>query len=183
MNQIKKIIIEGKKVHNVGYRPFLLRKARNLGIRNYDADNLIEEGQQKIMISFKGDENQLKEFEEFVRMNHPPNAKVSDVRDVEPPDQVMSIDEYDKVLAAEQQNKIVQTGLSMLGKQDQMLDKQDQTIEVLGDKIDHGFEKMNQNFNKMDVKYDKVSDKMDSIDNTLKELTKAILKLAEKTEK
>jgi hypothetical protein len=35
----------------------------------------------------------------------------------------------------------------------------------------------------MDVKYDKVSGKMDSIDNTLRELTKAILKLAENSSK
>ena len=62
----------------------------------------------------------------------------------------------------------------MLGKQDQMLGKQDQTIES----INQGFAKTDGNFNRMDTKYDKVSDKMDSIDNTLKELTKAILKLA-----
>ncbi len=62
-------------------------------------------------------------------------------------------------------------------KQDRMMSKQDETIGS----INQGFSKTHNDFNRMDVKYDKVSEKMDAIDNTLKELTKAILKLAEPT--
>jgi predicted AAA+ superfamily ATPase len=43
MDQIKGIIIDGERVHNVGYSPFLLAKARRLRIPNYEADN-VEEG-------------------------------------------------------------------------------------------------------------------------------------------
>jgi len=107
----------------------------------------------------------------------------------------------------EKQDKMLDKQDKMLDKQDQMLDKQDRTIEVLGEKIDNVGAKVDEvgkkvdnagakvdnvgtrvenladtthgDFNGMDVKYDRVSDKMDSIDHTLRELTKAILKLAE----
>ncbi|MEA3254946.1 MAG: acylphosphatase [Candidatus Altiarchaeota archaeon] len=195
MDQIKKIIIEGEKVHNVGYRPFLLRKARGLGIQNYDADNVVEDGQQRVVVSLGGDENQVRGFVAFVKENYPSKAKVSNVREVEPPERVMSIDEYDKVLAAEQQNTVVQAGLVMidmqkdaLGNQRKMLDKQDETIGAI-DKLDVN---VNRRFDHLDVKYGKIAEHMEKILEEMKEERKearksmerilnAILKLAEKS--
>ncbi len=229
----KRIIIEGDVVHHVGYRPFLLAKAVKLGIQNYEAENIEETGKQKVIISIAGDEKQIREFLEFAKKNYPKKAKVSKVsEDESPPERVMSIENYQKVLSAEQQNTIVQTGLMMLNKQEMMLSKQDETIKVLGEKIDTVGSKVDtvgnkvdvvgskvdvvgskvdvvgskvdavgnkvdsvgtkvdtlkdtthQDFNRMDVKYDKVSKKMDGIDHTIehtmKELTQAIIKLAE----
>ncbi|MBA3043592.1 acylphosphatase [archaeon] len=98
----KRIVIEGEKVHNVGYRPFLLWKACELGIPNYDAKNVEEEGKQMMIVSFGGEENQLKSFIEFVKENYPPRAKVSGVSEDEPPERVMSMDSYIKFLHVEQ---------------------------------------------------------------------------------
>jgi len=79
-----------------------------------------------------------------------PKTKIEYVwEDPKPPERVMLVDEYNKVLAAEQQNTVVQSGLvmidmqkealrnqrKMLDKQDQMLEKQDQTIGAI-DKLD-----------------------------------------------
>ncbi len=57
----KRISIEGKKVHQVGYRPFLLAKAMRLNIPNFDAENVEENGKQKILISMIGEEKQISE--------------------------------------------------------------------------------------------------------------------------
>jgi len=72
----------------------------------------------------------------------------------------MLVDEYDKVLAAEQQNTVVQSGLvmidmqkealrnqrKMLDKQDQMLEKQDKMLE----KQDQMLEKQDQTIGAID---------------------------------
>jgi len=86
------------------------------------------------------------------------------------------LEKQDQMLEMEKQDQ-------MLEKQDQMLEKQDKTIEVLGGKIDQGFSKMDQNFTTLRGDYGKISEKIDSMDKTLKELTSAILKLAEKSTK
>jgi len=200
----KKIIIEGEKVHHVGYRPFLLAKAWELDIPNYFARNIKENGAERLEVSIGGDEEQVNEIISFINGNYPPEARVSDVREGESPKRIMPIEKYDRVLASEQQSTIVQTGLGMLGKQDQMLGKQDQMlgkqdhmikmqkqtieevktvgvkVDTVGNKIDNFAKETKQDFKRMDIKYDKVSEKMEAIDNTLKELTKAILALAEK---
>jgi len=160
----KKVIIEGEKVHYVGYRPFLLAKARRLQIPNYESDNVKENGKERVIVSVgAGEEKQLNEFIEFVKSNHPSEAKVSGVREAEPPEYVMPIDEYQKVLSAEQQNKMVQTGLMMVDKQDLMVDKQDETIKVLGGKIDSGFTKTDQDFKTLREDYGKISKTMEKI--------------------
>ncbi len=154
----KKIIIEGERVHNVGYRPFLLTKARRLRIPNYEAENVLEDGKEKIIVSISGEEKQVREFEGFIRKNHPPKAKTSDIREAEAPDWIMPIDEYDKVLATEQQNTIVQSGLGMLERQDQTINLQKQTLdnqEKMLDKQDQMLDKQDQMLDKQDQMLDK----------------------------
>ena len=181
----RRIIIEGKRVHNVGYRPFLLAKAMRFGIQRFEAENVIEKGKQKVIVSIAGEEKQIQEFVKFLKENYPIQARVLRiVEDSEVPDTVMDISDYNRILAAEQRNTIVQTGLGMLEKQDKMLEKQDQTIsevKKVGEKVDQGFSRMDQNFTTLRDDYGRISDKMDSIDKTLQKLTKAILKLAEKS--
>lgn len=184
----KRIVIEGEKIHNVGYRPFLLRKARELGIPNYDANNIVEDGKQKVVVSLSGEEKQFREFLEFVKENYPLKARVSSVKEMEPPERVMSVDEYDKILAAEQQNTIVQTGLTMLDKQDQMLDKQDQTIhevKTVGEKMDNVAGKLdnfagetNQNFQTMKTDYGKISQDLAKAVQSINRIAESIEKLA-----
>jgi acylphosphatase len=137
MDQIKRIIIKGGKVHNVGYRPFLLAKARRLRIPNYEADNVEEEGKQMVIVSVGGVEKQVQEFVEFVKENYPKKANVSGIWvDPNPPESVMPLDEYDKILAAEQQNTVIQTGLEMVGLQKQTVGIQKQTVDMQKQTVD-----------------------------------------------
>jgi len=91
----------------------------------------------------------------------------------------MRIEDYNRILAAEQRNTIIQAGLGMLEKQDQTISE----VTKVGEKVEQGFSRIDQNFKTLRDDYGKISDKMDSIDKTLQKLTKAILKLAEKSAK
>jgi len=146
METKKRVIIQGERVHYVGYRPFLLAKAMKLGIKRFEAENLIEDEKQKVVVSFSGNEKQVKEFLEFIKKNYPPNARVSKIEELKVVDRIMSIDDYHKILAIEQQNTIVQVGLRMIGKQDVMIGKQDQMLE----KQDKMLEKQDQMLEKQD---------------------------------
>jgi len=182
----KKIIIEGERVHHVGYRPFLISKAWELGILNYQAKNLKENGTEIVEVSIGGEEAQLNEFTEFIKNNYPSEAKVSDVRDGEPPERVMSIEKYDRVLASEQHSTMVQAGLGMvkmqgvtIGNQEKMLTKQDQMLgkqdEMVGmqkqttDKLDSFHHDTVQRFDNLDEKYLRISQNMERILEEMKE--------------
>jgi len=177
----KRIIIEGEKVHNVGYRPFLLSKAWELNIPNYFARNIKEEdGVEQVEVYLGGDEEQVQEFIEFIKNNYPPKANVSGVREAEPPGRIMQIDKYDRVLSAEQRNTMVQTGLIMIGKQDQMIGKQDQMIDkqdqMIG-KQDQMIGKQDQMIGKQDQmigKQDQMIGKQDQMIDKQDETQKAI---------
>ncbi|MBU4265696.1 MAG: acylphosphatase [Candidatus Altiarchaeales archaeon] len=144
----KKIIIEGEKVHHVGYGPFLMAKAWELDIPSYFARNIRENGTERVEVSIGGKEEQLNEFIDFVKSNYPPEARVSKVREAEPPERIIPIEKYDRVLASEQHSTMVQTGLGMIEMQKKTLDKQDQTIDI----IKEGDEKM---LNKQDQTIEK----------------------------
>jgi len=175
----KKVIIEGERVHHVGYRPFLLAKAWELKIPDYQAKNLKENGTEIVEVSIGGEEGQITEFIEFIKNSYPPEAKVSKVKDAEPPERIIPIDKYAKVLGAEQQNTMVQTGLKMLNKQDE-------TIEVLGEKIESGFTKTDQDFTTLRQDYGKISKTMEkileSMDNTSKKTEKVLEVLVQQQE-
>jgi acylphosphatase len=52
-----KIMIHGAKVHNVGYRYFLLSNADNLDLKGFSARNIKSNGQQAAQILVDGDQN------------------------------------------------------------------------------------------------------------------------------
>jgi len=199
-----RIVIEGENIHGVGYRPFLLRAARRLRVPRFEAEN-IEDAPPKIEVLAGGNASAIKEFVKTVKTQHPRDAIVSRVRvDPKPPESVLPIDEYDKILSAEQQDRIVSAGLAMLGKQDKTLEKQDGMLEKqerMLEKQDETTESirhmdgnitetnrsikemdghMTERFDRMDQKYDKMSERMEHMDHTLERLADALIKLAEK---
>ncbi|MBU4189693.1 MAG: acylphosphatase [Candidatus Thermoplasmatota archaeon] len=185
----KRIVIEGEKVHNVGYRPFLLSKAWELNVPNYFARNIKEEdGVEQVEVYLGGDEEQVQEFIEFIKNNYPPKAKVSGVREGEPPGRVMQIDKYDRVLSAEQQNTVVQTGLIMLDKQDQTIqevktvgkkvDNVADKVDNVSDKIDNFAGETNQNFQTMKTDYGKISQDLATAVQSINRIAESIEKLA-----
>jgi acylphosphatase len=74
-----KIKITGPKVHDVGYRVFLLKNAMNLALPGLSTYNWEENGQQEVIALVEGDEARLAPFLQTIEKNKPELAEVSKV--------------------------------------------------------------------------------------------------------
>jgi acylphosphatase len=133
-----KVKITGSKVHEVGYRVFLLRKALELGVERFNAYNTKENGMQVLIAFLEGNKDQIAAFQEFANENKPEDAKVSDRIFEDYEGYVIGIADYMHLIQVEQLSKGIPAILSidrkqdrMLEKQDKMLEKQDTTIRIL----------------------------------------------------
>jgi acylphosphatase len=194
MSVKRRILIKGKKVHNVGYRPFLMEKAQELKIPYFHAKNVKdkEDGKQVVDVRVGSEEGRIDNFLKFVHENWPEHAEVESitVEEREYEDDIMGIGDCSRVLSASQLSKIVQTGLGMieiqmqaLGKHDQTLEKQDQTISIIGSGVDEMREfrtETQQNFANLDTKYGKSTENMEWILEELKEERKEYRESIEK---
>ncbi|NAS88602.1 acylphosphatase [ANME-1 cluster archaeon AG-394-G21] len=147
----KEIAIKGK-VHDVGYRLFLLSEAESVFIEKFDARNVLVDGEQHLIVRVEGVEERIKRFIVFAESNYPPGASVESVEVKDYGEEVRSIDSFRQSLMVFQLTKMAQAGVGMLGKQDKtieilesvkgdtskmlekqdmMLGKQDETISVI----------------------------------------------------
>jgi acylphosphatase len=169
-----KITIIGK-VHDVGYRPFLLDLADSLFIQRFDARNVIIKGKQAVVVLVEGDEDQVNQFIELVKSEKPENAVVEEIKIEEFKGYVRSIDSYRQSLMINQLNKIVQVGLKMLEKQDLMLQKQDETIKIIREESEKTREYLGKKIDKLGEKIDEsreyIGEKIDSVkDEVVREI-------------
>jgi acylphosphatase len=74
-----KIKIFGTKVHDVGYRVFLLKHAMNLALPGLSTYNWEENGQQEVIALVEGNEARITAFLRTVEKNKPEPAEVSKV--------------------------------------------------------------------------------------------------------
>jgi acylphosphatase len=74
-----KIKIAGPKVHDVGYRVFLLKNAMNLALPGLSTYNWDESGQQEVIALVEGDEARIAPFLLAIEKNKPELAEVSKV--------------------------------------------------------------------------------------------------------
>ena len=123
--------ILGRKVHEVGYRAFLLHKAMELGCHQFSAYNRFEEGLQTVVALIEGDEGQLLGFKSFVEESKPETSEVSGTFFEEYHGHVMSVENFMHFSVVEQLNKGIPALLRLDQKQDKMLEKQDGTIAKL----------------------------------------------------
>ncbi|MDD2835528.1 MAG: acylphosphatase [Methanothrix sp.] len=140
-----KIVIHGPKIHNVGYRYFLLSNADNLGLKGFSARNMKANGEQAVQILVEGDDDQVNEFREIAKTQQPKAAQVAEVAFEDYQDRVESLSKFsfrfqslqvskgiESILRIEKlQETMLEKQDQMLGKQDQMLDKQDQMLDKL----------------------------------------------------
>lgn len=123
----KKIIIKGK-VHDVGYRLFLLNEAESLFIENFDARNVVVDDEQRLVARIGGPEEKINGFTDFVQLNYPPDASVLAVEVEDYTEKVRSIESFRQSFMVSQTAKLVQAGVGMLGKQDMVLGKLDMML-------------------------------------------------------
>ena len=119
----KEIVIKGK-VHDVGYRLFLLSEAERLFIEKFDARNVLINGEQHLIVLVGGAEERINRFVEFTKSNYPPGASVESVEVKDYGEEVRNIDSFRQSFMVFQLTKIAQAGVGMLGKQDK-------TIEII----------------------------------------------------
>ncbi len=119
-----KIIITGEKVHEVGYRPFLLGIAESLELERFFADNTFEDGKEVVYVLLDCSEEKIKTFKEIVRSKLPESAAVNQILEEEYTGTVMKAENYYRYLSATQLSKIITYG-------GRMLEKQDETIAVI----------------------------------------------------
>ncbi len=112
--------ITGSKVHEVGYRVFLLRKALELGVERFNAYNTKENGNQVLIAFLEGDKNQIAAFREFAVVDKPENAEVSDRTFEDYEGYILSIVDYMHLIQVEQLSKGIPAILSIDRKQGMM---------------------------------------------------------------
>jgi len=125
----KELIIKGEKVNNVGYRPFLLLNALNLGIENLFAFNAAAGELESVVLRVEGEDEQIANYIEYVKANYPPHAIVSAIEVKDFSGRVGDAFKYAQILQLEQMYKAIPAIISIDKKQDIMIEKQDIMIE------------------------------------------------------
>ncbi|MFB3765550.1 MAG: acylphosphatase [Methanotrichaceae archaeon] len=75
-----KITITGPKVHDVGYKPFLILLAGEFELDGIGVRDKEVGGEQAVRIKAEGDDEDVQEFDEAVRTQRPEGAIVSNVK-------------------------------------------------------------------------------------------------------
>lgn len=118
----KRIVIIGK-VHNVGYRPFLLGVAESIEIRKFCADNLIINNEEAVEILIEEDADKISNFIEVIKSRKPEKAEVKDIKIYDYEGYVMKAESYYRYLTSTQLSTIATYGGYMLEKQDETINE------------------------------------------------------------
>ncbi len=169
MNVKKKIIITGQKVHDIGYRPFLLGIAESLGIENYFADNIFINRKQAVYALVDSSEENVEAFVEIASSKFPEKSDVEKVDVEDYSGNVMRVESYYRYLTAMQLSKMATYGGKMLEKQDTTIhilerieDKQDRSVQLLGT-IKEDTSDMKSTLSRIEGKQDKMLEKQDKM--------------------
>ncbi len=102
-----RITITGSKVHDVGYRPWLVELAMSMGLKGFDVYNDEEDGQQMVIALIEADDRRIQRFLSTVNEKRPSLAKVSSITSVDYSDEVMPLWQTAAMNAYGQMNKAV----------------------------------------------------------------------------
>ncbi len=121
MNEMikKKLVIEGEKVHDVGYRLFLMDLADDFLLPCFSAKNKVKEGRQQVVVLVGGEDGKVETFIASAKKEFPPNAKVGNVCVSDYEGDIRTIKSFSRSFSTSQLSKIANAGVFMLGKQDQ----------------------------------------------------------------
>ncbi len=108
-----KIKIIGPKVHNVGYRYFLMSTAIDMGLKGFHTRNRMNGMEQEVIALVDGDEEAITDFKTMVGAQKPEHAEISNITCVDYEGDVMRTGEYAQVCSAQQLNKAIPLLLDM----------------------------------------------------------------------
>ena len=130
------ITIIGPKVHDVGYRYFLMSMAMAQRIRMFEAHNLEIVMGQEVLVLVDGGEQEVKAFRALVETKRPERAEVSKVAIDDFGGEVMKIGEYAQFCATVQMNKAIPLLLSVNDNLSSMNDKMGSMNDKMGNMND-----------------------------------------------
>jgi len=102
-----KIKIAGPKVHDVGYRYFLMSNAIDLGLKGFHARNRMNGEKQEVLALVEGDEEEIADFKELVETRKPELSEISSIAIEDYGGDVMEVSDYAQVCTALQMNKAI----------------------------------------------------------------------------
>jgi len=102
-----KIKISGPKVHDVGYRYFLMSMAMANRIRMFEAHNTESSDGEEVLVFVDGEEDAVKGFLTLVRAKRPARSDVSGIFSDGFEGEVMKIGEYAQFCSTVQLNKAI----------------------------------------------------------------------------
>jgi acylphosphatase len=125
-----KIKITGPKVHDVGYRYFLMSMAMTNRIRMFEAHNIESNEGDEVLVFLDGDEETIKAFRTLAETKRPARAEVSNIVFDDFEGEVMKIGEYAQFCSTVQLNKAIPVLLDM---RDDMKEMRGDMKEMKGD--------------------------------------------------
>lgn len=117
------ITISGPKVHDVGYRYFLMNKAMASRIKMFEAHNVEDEQEQQVMVLVDGGEKEVNAFRKLAQEKRPDRAAVSRIVVGTCEGDVMRVGEYAQFCTTIQLDKAIPV----------LLDIRDDLKELKGD--------------------------------------------------
>lgn len=134
-----KVKITGPKVHDVGYRYFLMTNAIDIGLRGFQARNRMGEKEQEVVATIEGDEESIADFGKLVEARKPERAEVSNIAFEDFEGDVMKTENYAQVCSAMQLNKAIPVLLEIRDNTKKSLDEIKEEIKGLREDIQPGY--------------------------------------------
>jgi acylphosphatase len=102
-----KVKITGPKVHDVGYRYFLMSNAIDMGLKGFHARNRTGEKGPEVTALVEGDEETIADFRKLVETQKPDHSQVSSIAFEDYVGDVMKTESYAQICSAIQLNKAI----------------------------------------------------------------------------
>ena len=108
-----KIKITGPKVHEVGYRYFLMSNAIDMGLKGFHARNRTGEKEPEVIALVEGDEETIADFKRLIETQKPEHSQVSSIAFEDYKGDIMKTESYAQICSAIQLNKAIPLLLDM----------------------------------------------------------------------
>jgi acylphosphatase len=130
-NMKLKIKISGPKVHDVGYRYFLMSMAMSNRIRRFEAHNIEGNEGNEVLVFAEGDEEAIKTFRVLAETKRPARSEVSSIAFEDYDGDVMKIGEFAQFCSIVQLNKAIPVLLDMRDDMKAMRKTTDATLDEI----------------------------------------------------
>ena len=150
-----KIKIAGPKIHDVGYRYFLMSVAIDMGLKGFHARNKMGEKEPEVIVLVEGDDESIADFKKMVETRKPERSQVSSIAFEDYEGDVMKTESYAQICSSIQLNKAIPVLLDIRSSiNDMSASINDMSASING--MNANIKGMNANINDMKASLDEV---------------------------